>query len=117
VFTYENGRVRIIMVNQRALQPDLMFGPVLDFSDKHEVTAPALGIPEETQRQIAHETKVVEAVRSLPPGYQRQALGLAGGMVQKPAVNIQVIQPHETGIISQWDADIQSQMAQEVQDD
>lgn len=117
VVTDENGRVRIIMINQRALQPDLMFGPVLDFSDKQAVTAPALGVPEETQRQIAHETKVVEAVRSLPPGYQRQALGLAGGMVQKPAVNIQVIQPHETGLISQWDTDIQGQMAQEVQDD
>jgi len=117
VVTDENGRVRIIMINQRALQPDLMFGPVLDFSNKQTVTAPALGVPEETQRQIAHETKVVEAVRSLPPGYQRQALGLAGGMVQKPAVNIQVIQPHETGLISQWDTDIQGQMAQEVQDD
>jgi hypothetical protein len=117
VITDENGRVRIVMINQRALQPDLMFQPVLDFSDKHMVTAPSLGISDELQRQVVHETKVVEAVRSLPPGYQRQALGLAGGMAQKPAVNIQVIQPNETGIISQWDADIQNQMAQEVQDD
>jgi hypothetical protein len=117
VITDENGRVRIVMINHRALQPDLMFQPVLDFSDKNMVTAPALGISDELQRQVVHETKVVEAVRSLPPGYQRQALGLAGGMAQKPAVNIQVIQPNETGIISQWDADIQNQMAQEVQDD
>ncbi|MCX6067202.1 MAG: hypothetical protein NT121_15850 [Chloroflexi bacterium] len=117
VITDENGRVRMIMINQRALQPDLMFGPVLDFSDKNSVTAPALGTSDEFQRQIVHESKVVEAVRALPPGYQRQALGLAGGMAQKPAVNIQVIQPGETGIISQWDADIQGQMAQEVQDD
>jgi hypothetical protein len=117
VITDENGRVRMIMINQRALQPDLMFGPVLDFSDKKVVTAPALGISDDFQQQIVHETKVVEAVRSLPPGYQRQALGLAGGMAQKPAVNIQVIQPSETGLISQWDADIQGQMAQEVQDD
>jgi hypothetical protein len=94
-----------------------MFSPVLDFSQKNTVTAPALGVPNELQQQIAHETKIVEAVRALPPGYQRQAMGLAGGMVQKPAVNIQVIQPHETGIVSQWDADIQNQMAKEVQDD
>lgn len=117
VITDENGRVRIVMINQRALQPDLMFNPVLDFSQKNVVTAPALGVSDELQRQITHETKVVEAVRALPPGYQRQAMGLASGMVQKPAVNIQVIQPTETGIISQWDADIQGQMAQEVQDD
>jgi hypothetical protein len=117
VITDENGRVRMIMINQRALQPDLMFGPVLDFSDKNIVTTPALGTSDEFQRQIVHESKVVEAMRALPPGYQRQALGLAGGMAQKPAVNIQVIQPGETGIISQWDADIQGQMAQEVQDD
>jgi len=117
VITDENGRVRIVMINQRALQPDLMLGPVLDFSQKGTVTAPALGVSTETQLQLAHETKVVEAVRALPPGYQRQAMGLASGMVRKPAVNIQVIQPNETGIISQWDADIQGQMAQEVQDD
>jgi hypothetical protein len=117
VIADENGRVRVIMINQRALQPDLMFGPVLDFSQKNTVTAPALGVPDELQKQIAHETKIVEAVRALPPGYQHQAMGLAGGMAQKPAVNIQVIQPNETGIISQWDADIQNQMAQEVQDD
>jgi hypothetical protein len=117
VIADENGRVRIVMINQRALQPDLMFGPVLDFSQKNAVTAPALGVSDELQRQIAHETKIVEAVRALPPGYQRQAVGLTGGMVQKPAVNIQVIQPGETGVISQWDADIQGQMAQEVQND
>ncbi len=95
-----------------------MFGPVLDFSQKNMVTAPDLGGSDELQRQIVHETKIVEAVRALPPGYQRQALGLAGGMsTPQPAVNIQVIQPNETGIISQWDADIQNQMAKEVQDD
>jgi hypothetical protein len=117
VITDENGRVRVIMINQRALQPELMFGPVLDFSRKDVVTAPSLGIPEDVQRQINHETKVVDAIGHLPPGYSRQALGLTSGMVQKPAVNIQVIQPGETGLISQWDADIQGQMAQEVQDD
>lgn len=45
VITDENGRVRMIMINQRALQPDLMFGPVLDFSDKNSVTAPTLAHP------------------------------------------------------------------------
>jgi hypothetical protein len=117
VIADENGRVRIVMINQRALQPDLMFSPVLDFSGKNLVTAPSLGTSDELQRQVVHETKVVEAVRALPPGYQRQAVGLAGGLVQKPAVNIQVIQPHETGVVSRWDDDIQNQMAQEVQDD
>lgn len=118
VIADENGRVRVIMINQRALQPELMFGPVLDFSGKDVVTAPGLGIPEDVQRQINHETKIVEAIRHLPPGYSRQALGLTSSIAQKPAVNnIQVIQPGETGLISQWDADIQSQMAQEVQDD
>ena len=118
VITDENGRVRVIMINNRALQPDLMFGPVLDFSQKNAVTIPNLGSSEELQRQIVHETKIVEAVRALPPGYQRQALGLAGGMsTPQASVNIQVIQPGETGMISQWDADIQNQMAKEVQDD
>jgi hypothetical protein len=117
VITDENGRVRVIMINQRALQPDLMFGPVIDFSDKKAVTAPTLGVSDEIQRQVTHETKVVEAIEAMPPGYQRPALGLAGSLAQKPAINIQVIQPSETGLVSQWDADIQGQMAQEVQDD
>ncbi len=117
VIADENGRVRVIMINQRALQPDLMFGPVLDFSRKDGVTVPSLGTSDDIQRQINHEAKVVDAIGRLPPGYSRQAVGLASGMAQQPAVNIQVVQPGETGLISQWDADIQGQMAQEVQDD
>jgi hypothetical protein len=91
----ENGRVRIIMINDRALQPDLMYSPVLDFQ-KNGVYMPELGVSETTQRQIVHETKVVEAVRALPQGYQRQALGLAGGISTPqsgPQINIQVVQP------------------------
>jgi hypothetical protein len=91
----ENGKVRLVMINQRALQPALMSSPVLDFSNGQVVT-PNLGVPAETQRQIVHETKIVEAIEALPPGYQRQALGLAGGMTTQagsPQINIQVVQP------------------------
>jgi hypothetical protein len=100
VISDENGRVRVIMINNRALQPDLMFGPVLDFSRKNAVTAPALGGSDELQRQIVHETKIVEAVRALPPGYQRQALGMTARMSTPPTgaqINIQVVQPERLG--------------------
>ena len=100
VISDENGRVRVIMINNRALQPDLMFGPVLDFSRKNVVTAPALGSSAELQRQIVHETKIVEAVRALPPGYQRQALGITAGLSPQqagPQINIQVVQPERLG--------------------
>jgi hypothetical protein len=110
VISDKDGKVRIVMINQRALQPELMYQPVLDFSDKQIVTAPNLNIPAETQRQIVHETKVVEAISSLPQGYQRQALSLAGGMASGPAaaVNIQVVQP---GNIQPWLDDVQGQMS------
>lgn len=119
VVTGKDGKVKIIMIGKRALQPELMFAPVLDFGDKKSVTVPPLGVSESIQQQIVHETKIVEAINGLPQGYQRQALGLAGGMTaaQRPAVNIQVIQPGESGVVSQWDADIQGKMAQEVNDD
>jgi hypothetical protein len=91
----ENGKVRLVMVQNRALQPDLMPGPVIDFS-QGKVSSPDLGVSEATQSQIVHETKIVEAVAALPVGYQRQALGLAGGMASPQTgaqINIQVVQP------------------------
>lgn len=117
VIADENGKVRIVMINKRALSPELMTHPVADFSAPNGVLIPDNGIDPETQRQQAHERNIVDAIKGLPPGYARQGMGLAAGMMQKPAVNIQVIQPSETGLISQWDADIQGQMAQEVHDD
>lgn len=95
----ENGRVRLVMVNKRALQPDLMFGPVIDFSERRGATAPALGVSDDIQRQIVHETKIVEAISSLPPGYPRQAVGMAGSLTSNPAaqVKIQVVHPDRLG--------------------
>ncbi len=93
----ESGKVRAIMIGKRVLQLELMFQPVIDFGAT--VTAPELGVSNDIQRQIVHETKVVEAISSLPPGYQRQALGMAGSLTTNPAaqVNIQVVQPDRLG--------------------
>lgn len=105
----ENGRVRLVMIDKRALQPELMFDPVIDFSERNGVMVPKLGVAEDIQQQIVHETKIVEAIGRLPPGYQRQALGLAGGMSSAaPAINIQVVQP---GNIQGWMDDVQGQIS------
>lgn len=104
----ERGRLRLVMVGQTALNPDLMFRPVMDFRNER-ITAPRLDVPDDTQRQITHEAKIVDAIAMLPPGgYNRQGVGLLGGMVnqnQPGAVNIQVVQPGQMdGIRRELDA-------------
>ncbi len=91
----ESGKVRVVMIGKRALQPELMANPVLDFTDPARVFAPVAGISEEAQLRIVHAAKVVEAIGNLPSGYSRQALGMmaAGltGQNSSPQVNIQVV--------------------------
>jgi len=113
-----DGKVKILMIGKNALNPDLMFRPVIDFNNpKGGAVAPALGTSDEIQQGVTHDRMIVDAIKSLPPGYQRQAIGMAAGMNKPAAVNIQVVQPNQSGLITQWDEDIQAKMAQEVRSD
>jgi hypothetical protein len=115
VITDGDGKVRLIMIKDRALQPGLMFNPVLDFTGKTGASVPSLGVPDELQRQVVHERSIVDAIHELPQGYPRQALGMAAGLStpQNPAVNIQVVQP---GQVQGWLDDVQGQIAQHEED-
>jgi hypothetical protein len=89
----ERGRLRLVMIGQTALNPDLMFRPVMDFRDG-QIEAPRLDVSDDTQRQITHEAKIVDAISMLPPSGGNQGMKLLGSMTSQPgSVNIQVLQP------------------------
>lgn len=116
VIADENGKVRLVMINQRALQPGLMPGPVIDFSDKRQVTMPVLGVSPDMQQQIVHERNIVDAIAELPQGYPRQALGMTANLSApgSPAINIQVVQP---GQVQGWLEDVQGQITSREEDE
>jgi hypothetical protein len=108
----ERGRLRLVMVGQTALNPDLMIRPVMDFRDG-QISAPRLDIADEAQQQIAHEAKIVDAISMLPPAGGQQGMRLVGNMTsQTPtgAVNIQVVQPGQLG-------DIRRELDSKLEDD
>jgi hypothetical protein len=108
-----DGRVKVIMIGKNAMLPDLMMRPVLTVS-KTGVSAPEL-VPDETQRHLTHERNIVDAIAAMPPGYNRQALGLAGNLSpQGGSVNIQVVQP---GAIQPWLDDVQGQISARAEED
>lgn len=114
VITDENGKVQIIMIKDRALQPKLMFDPVLDFTGKKGVEVPELGVSDEIQKSIVHERNIVDAISELPQGYPRQALGMTASLsTPQSAVNIQVVQP---GNVQSWLEDVQGQIARNVEE-
>jgi hypothetical protein len=115
VITDADGNVALIMIKDRALQPKLMFDPVLDFTGRQGVMVPELGVTDEIQKQIVHERNIVDAIEALPPGYPRQALGMAAGLsTPASAVNIQVVQPQQ---VQPWIEDVQGQIAQRSEED
>lgn len=107
----DRGRLRIVMVGKTALNPDLMFRPVMDFSDG-QIQAPRLDVPDETQRQITHEAKIVDAISFLPPSGGGQGMKLLGSMTgqQSGSVNIQVLQPGQL-------SDIRRELDGKLEDD
>jgi hypothetical protein len=110
----DRGNIRIVMINGQALNPDLMFRPVIQFR-RDGAFAPILGTSDTDQRQVTHEAKVVSAIQALPPGYPKQGLNLVGGMATgQPAVNIQVVQPGQLGSLRK---EFDNQIAGEVMDD
>lgn len=104
----ERGRLRIVMVGQTALNPDLMFRPVMDFSNG-QIRAPRLDTPDDTQRQITHEAKIVDAISMLPPSGGNQGVKMLGNMTSQPgSVNIQVLQPGQlTDILRELDGKLE----------
>jgi len=81
---------------------------------KTSTRMPMLADPE-TQRQTTHGAQIVQALGALQPGYQRQALGLAGGLsAPQGAVNIQVVQP---GNVQGWLDDVQGQLSARVEEE
>lgn len=96
--TDNNGRMQMVIINDNGrkvlVRPDVMAGPALEIS-KIGSSMPQLVAPE-IQREVTHGAQVVEAVRSLPPGYQRQALGMAAGLTPQNGaqINIQVVNPN-----------------------
>lgn len=110
----ERGHIRIVMINGHALNPDLMFRPLIEFP-RGGAQAPLLETSDADQRQVTHEAKIVSAIQALPPGYPRQGLNLVGGMTGgQSAVNIQVVQPGQVAGIRN---DLDGQLLGEVADD
>jgi hypothetical protein len=113
VISDERGNVRVVMINGHALNPDLMFGPVLEFL-KSGTRMPALGIPLDMQRQSVRENNIVRGIASMPQGYPAQnGMRLLSGM-NAGGVNIQVVQPGQLGAIRD---ELDERIAQEVTDD
>ncbi len=92
----ERGNVRAVVVGKSVLNLDLMLRPVMEFNDGR-AQAPSLGVDDNIQRQIVHETKIVDAISKLPPPMNNQGMKFLGGMTQQPGVNIQVVQPGQMG--------------------
>lgn len=112
----ENGRVRVVMIKNQALRPELMSQAVIDFSQKR-AQVPDLGSSAEMQLQLAHERNMVDAIDALPPGYPRQAMGMLGSLSTPQAgtnFNIQVVQPNA---VQPWLEDVQGQLAQGAEED
>jgi hypothetical protein len=100
--TDDNGRPQIMVVEiggkKTIISPSLMGAPVIELG--RDGSRMPLMLPNyEMQERITHGAQVVEGIKSLPPGYQRQALGMAAGMTQQaggsPQINIQVVQPNQ----------------------
>jgi hypothetical protein len=106
----ERGRLRLVMIGQTALNPDLMFRPVMDFRDG-QIRSPRLDVTDETQMRITHEAKIVDAISMLPPAGGGQGLKLVSNMTGQPGgVNIQVLQPGQLG-------DIRRELDAKLEDD
>ncbi|PKN92990.1 MAG: hypothetical protein CVU44_11200 [Chloroflexi bacterium HGW-Chloroflexi-6] len=108
--TDSNGRPQMVVINQGGqkilVSPSLMASPMLAISNQGG-SMPML-VNENFQKETTHGAQIIEAVRSLPPGYNRQGLSLAGGLTgpqQAGSVNIQVVQPGQLdGIRHELDA-------------
>jgi hypothetical protein len=100
--TDDNGRPQIMVVEiggkKTIISPSLMGAPVIELG-RDGALMPAMLADMAMQERITHGAQVVEGIKSLPQGYQRQALGMAAGMTQpaggNPQINIQVVQPHQ----------------------
>lgn len=100
VQTDSSGRYPVMVIQdgkrKTVLMPDRLPVPLLELHDG--TSAPQL-TDTESQRLATRGAQVVEAVKSLPPGYPRQAIGMAGSLAANPSaqVNIQVVQPDRLG--------------------
>ena len=96
--TDQNGKPQMVVINQGGqkflVSPGLMPAPMLTVS-RDGASMPML-VDQAFQEKTTHGAQVIEAIGSLPPGYNRQAMGLAGGLsapTGNGSVNIQVVQP------------------------
>ena len=100
VQTDASGRYPVMVIQdgkrKTVLMPDRLPVPLLELHDG--ASAPQL-TDTESQRMATRGAQVVDAVKSLPPGYPRQAVGMAGSLAANPPaqVNIQVVQPDRLG--------------------
>lgn len=100
--TDQNGKAQMVVINQGGqkilVSPALMPAPMLTVS-RDGASMPML-VDQAFQEKTTHGAQVIEAIANLPPGYNRQAMGLAGGLAAPGAagsVNIQVVQPGQMG--------------------
>lgn len=117
--TDQNGKAQLVVINQGGqkilVSPGLMAAPTLTMT-KIGASMPMLVDPA-LQERVTHGAQVIDAIRSLPPGYNRQAVGMAAGLTNSqaaPAVNIQVVQP---GQVNGWLEDVTGQMSAQVEED
>jgi hypothetical protein len=117
--TDQNGKPQMVVINQGGqkilVSPSLMPAPMLTVS-RNGASMPMLVDPA-FQEKTTHGAQVIEAIASLPPGYNRQAMGLAGGLAAPNgagSVNIQVVQP---GAVQGWLDDVQGRVSEIVEED
>jgi hypothetical protein len=95
--TDQNGKAQMVVINQGGqkilVSPSLMASPALTITNDR--TEMPMLVEASLQEKVTHGAQIIEAVRSLPPGYQRQALGMTAGMTQPNGaqINIQVLNP------------------------
>lgn len=101
VQTDSSGRYPVMVIQEgkrkMVLMPDRLPVGLLELMDDG-ASAPQLTDPE-SQRQATRGAQIVDAVKSLPPGHPRQAVGMASSLTTNPGaqVNIQVVQPDRLG--------------------
>jgi hypothetical protein len=116
--TDANGKPQMVVINQGGqkilVSPGLMPAPMLSVT-RDGATMPML-VDQAFQEKTTHGAQVIEAIASLPPGYNRQAMGLAGGLSAPTggSVNIQVVQP---GAVKGWLDDVEGQITEIVEED
>jgi len=101
----ENGLLpALVFTDQmRVLLPELQEAPVMDVIEGQQIGASA------NQAEVKRRAQAVEAIGQLPPGYQREALNIAGGSFGA-ASHVPQIEIVDEQTIQGWVDDVEEQV-------